>query len=125
MSQTRFAQSHEWVRLDGDVAVVGISDHAQSALGDVVFVDLPEAGRTVEAGEAVAVVESVKAASDIYAPIAGTISAANAALVDNPGLVNSAPMGEGWFFTITPRDAADAEKLMDAEAYAKHAEDGN
>lgn len=125
MSQTRFAQSHEWVRLDGDVAVVGISDHAQNALGDVVFVDLPEPGRSVEAGEAVAVVESVKAASDIYAPIAGTIAAANGALVDNPGLVNSAPMGEGWFFTITPRDAADVETLMDADAYARHAEDGN
>lgn len=125
MSQARFAESHEWVRLDGDVATVGISDHAQNALGDVVFVDLPEAGRVVEAGEAVAVVESVKAASDIYAPIAGTIAAVNSALVDNPALVNSAPMGEGWFFTITPRDAAEIDKLMDADAYARHAEEGH
>jgi glycine cleavage system H protein len=125
MSQTRFAASHEWVRLDGDTAVVGISDHAQSALGDVVFVDLPEPGRVVEAGEAVAVVESVKAASDIYAPVAGTIAAANSGLVDDPSLVNRDPMGEGWFFTITPRDAADIGKLMDADAYAKHAEEGN
>ncbi|WP_424135428.1 glycine cleavage system protein GcvH [Roseomonas chloroacetimidivorans] len=124
MSQTRFAKSHEWVRLDGDVAVVGISDHAQNALGDVVFVELPEPGREVEAGEAVAVVESVKAASDIYAPIAGTIAANNAALVDNPGLVNSEPMGEGWFFTITPRDATEIDALMDADTYAKHAEEG-
>jgi glycine cleavage system H protein len=125
MSQTRFAASHEWVRLDGDTATVGISDHAQNALGDVVFVDLPEPGRAVEAGEAVAVVESVKAASDIYAPVAGTISAANSNLVDDPSLVNRDPMGEGWFFTITPRDAADIGKLMDADAYAKHAEEGN
>jgi glycine cleavage system H protein len=125
MSQARFAESHEWVRLDGDVATVGISDHAQNALGDVVFVDLPEAGRVVEAGEAVAVVESVKAASDIYAPIAGTIAAVNDALVDNPALVNSAPMGEGWFFTITPRDASEIDKLMDADAYARHAEEGH
>jgi glycine cleavage system H protein len=124
MSQTRFAKSHEWVRLDGAVATVGISDHAQNALGDVVFVELPEPGRTVEAGEAVAVVESVKAASDIYAPISGTIAAANTALVDNPGLVNSDPMGEGWFFTITPRDAAEMDGLMDADAYAQHAEEG-
>ena len=124
MSQTRFAESHEWVRLDGDVAVVGISTHAQDALGDVVFVELPEPGREVEAGEAVAVVESEKAASDIYAPIAGTVAAVNAALVDDPATVNRDPMGEGWFFTITPRDAADADKLMDADAYAKHAEAG-
>lgn len=124
MSQTRFAQSHEWVRLDGDVAVVGISDHAQSALGDVVFVDLPEVGREVEVGDSVAVVESVKAASDIYAPISGTVAAVNDALVDNPGLVNSGAMGEGWFFTITPRDASEIEKLMDADAYARHAEEG-
>jgi glycine cleavage system H protein len=125
MSETRFAESHEWVRLDGDVAVVGISDHAQSALGDVVFVDLPEVGREVTAGEAVAVVESVKAASDIYAPISGTVAAVNEALVDNPALVNSGAMGEGWFFTVTPKDTSEIGKLMDAEAYAKHAEDAH
>ncbi|MCR0983072.1 glycine cleavage system protein GcvH [Roseomonas populi] len=125
MSETRFAESHEWVRLDGDVAVVGISDHAQGALGDVVFVDLPEVGREVTAGEAVAVVESVKAASDIYAPISGTIAAVNEALVDNPALVNSGAMGEGWFFTITPKDTSEIGKLMDAEAYAKHAEEAH
>ncbi|WP_338661325.1 glycine cleavage system protein GcvH [Pararoseomonas sp. SCSIO 73927] len=125
MSETRFAESHEWVRLDGDVAVVGISDHAQNALGDVVFVDLPEVGREVTAGEAVAVVESVKAASDIYAPISGTVAAVNDALVDNPALVNSGAMGEGWFFTITPKDTAEIGKLMDAEGYAKHAEEAH
>ena len=122
MTQPRFAESHEWARLDGETATVGISAHAQEALGDIVFVELPEPGRAVEAGEAVAVVESVKAASDIYAPVAGTISGSNNTLVDDPGLVNRDPMGEGWFFTITPRDAADVEKLMDADAYAKHAE---
>ena len=125
MSETRFAESHEWVRLDGDVAVVGISDHAQNALGDVVFVDLPEVGREVTAGEAVAVVESVKAASDIYAPISGTVAAVNEALVDSPALVNSGAMGEGWFFTIMPKDTAEIGKLMDAEAYAKHAEEAH
>lgn len=124
MSQTRFAKSHEWIRLDGDVATVGISDHAQNALGDVVFVDLPEVGRAVEAGESVAVVESVKAASDIYAPVAGTIAAVNAALTDNPGLVNSDPAGEGWFFAITPTRNADIDALMDADAYLAHAESG-
>ena len=124
MPELRHTKDHEWVRQDGDAAVVGITDHAQNALGDVVFVDLPEVGREVAAGEAIAVVESVKAASDIYAPIAGTIAAVNAALVDDPALVNRDPMGEGWFFTITPRDAADADKLMDADAYAKHAEAG-
>ncbi|MFT8244095.1 glycine cleavage system protein GcvH [Roseomonas sp. BN140053] len=117
MTETRFAPSHEWVRLEGDVAVVGISDHAQTALGDVVFVELPEAGREVAAGEAVAVVESVKAASDIYAPIAGRIVESNAALVDDPSLVNSAPMAEGWFFRIAPSDPAAIDALLDEAAY--------
>ncbi len=109
MSELRFSKDHEWVRFDGDVATVGISDHAQTALGDVVFVDLPEVGREVAAGEACAVVESVKAASDIYAPIAGRIVEVNAALADN---------GEGWFFRIEPANAADADALMDETAYA-------
>ena len=108
----------------GDTRCRNAPEVRDDALGDVVFVDLPETGRAVEAGEAVAVVESVKAASDIYAPIAGTVAAVNAALVDDPATVNRDPMGEGWFFTITPRDVADAEKLMDADAYAKHAEAG-
>ncbi|MFC0409740.1 glycine cleavage system protein GcvH [Roseomonas elaeocarpi] len=117
MSETRFAASHEWIRPEGEEAVVGITSHAQEALGDVVFVDLPEAGREVEAGESVAVVESVKAASDIYAPVAGTIIGNNEALSDNPGLVNSAPTGEGWFFRIKPRDMGDLGNLMDEAAY--------
>jgi glycine cleavage system H protein len=125
MSETRFTESHEWVRLEGDIATVGISDHAQNALGDVVFVDLPEPGRVVEAGDTVAVVESVKAASDIYAPIAGKIVEVNAALADDPSLVNREAMGEGWFFRIAPRDASAIGKLMDADAYAAHAESGH
>jgi glycine cleavage system H protein len=118
MSEIRFSKDHEWVRFDGDVATIGISDHAQTALGDVVFVELPEIGREVEAGEACAVVESVKAASDIYAPLAGRIVEVNAALTDNPGLVNAEPVGEGWFFRIEPRDGAGADELMDETAYA-------
>jgi glycine cleavage system H protein len=118
MSELRFSKDHEWVRFDGDVATIGISDHAQTALGDVVFVDLPEVGREVTAGEACAVVESVKAASDIYAPIAGRIVEVNPALSDNPGLVNAEPTGEGWFFRIEPADASEADALMDEAAYA-------
>ena len=117
----KFTKDHEWVRMEGDTATIGITDHAQNALGDVVFVDLPEPGRVVAAGEAVAVVESVKAASDVYAPIAGRIAEVNNALVDEPALVNSAPTGEGWFFRIVP-DAALPDDLMDADAYAAFVE---
>ena len=122
MADTRFTKQHEWVRLDGGDATVGITDHAQSALGDVVFVDLPEIGREVSAGEAVAVVESVKAASDIYAPIAGTVTAVNDALNSDPGLVNRAADGEGWFFRIEPTDPSAIADLLDADAYAAHVE---
>lgn len=118
MTQTRFTKDHEWVRLEGDVAVVGITDHAQNALGDVVFVELPEAGREVTSGEAVAVVESVKAASDVYAPIAGKIVEVNSVLGDNPGTINTAPTTDGWFFKIAPSDLADFAELMDEATYA-------
>jgi glycine cleavage system H protein len=118
MAELRFTKDHEWIRLDGDVATVGITDHAQNALGDVVFVDLPEVGREVAAGEAIAVVESVKAASDVYAPVAGRVAESNAALAENPALVNSAPTGEGWFFKIEGVDAATVAALMDEAAYA-------
>lgn len=120
MSDTKFTKDHEWVRLDGGVATVGITDHAQNALGDVVFVDLPEVGREVAAGEAVAVVESVKAASDVYAPIAGKIVEVNAGLSDNPGNINSAPTTDGWFFRIEPADVAEIAALMDEAAYAAY-----
>ena len=120
MSETKFTKDHEWVRLEGGIATVGITDHAQNALGDVVFVDLPEVGREVSAGEAVAVVESVKAASDVYAPIAGKIVEVNSALADNPGTINSAPTTDGWFFRIEPADPAEVAALMDEAAYAAY-----
>jgi glycine cleavage system H protein len=122
MAEMKFSKDHEWIRLEGDIATVGITDHAQTALGDVVFVDLPEVGREVAAGEACAVVESVKAASDVYAPIAGRVMEVNGALVDNPGLVNAEPTGEGWFFRLEGVDAASVEGLMDESAYAAFVE---
>ncbi len=122
MPELRFTKDHEWVRLEGGAAVVGITDHAQNALGDVVFVDLPEVGREVAAHEAVAVVESVKAASDVYAPLAGRIAEVNAALTENPGLVNSSPAGEGWFFRLEGVKAEDFNALMDEAGYAAFVE---
>jgi glycine cleavage system H protein len=119
MSEVRFTKDHEWVRLDGDVATVGITDHAQEALGDIVFVELPEPGRDVTEGEACAVVESVKAASDVYAPLAGRVTENNAAVIDEPALINREPAGEGWFFKLQLTDAASFATLMDADAYAK------
>jgi len=120
MSETKFTKDHEWVRLEGGVATIGITDHAQNALGDVVFVDLPEVGRAVTAGEAVAVVESVKAASDVYAPIAGRIVEVNAGLAENPGTINAAPTTDGWFFRIEAADPAAVAALMDEAAYAAY-----
>jgi glycine cleavage system H protein len=118
MSEPRFTKDHEWVLLDGDIATVGITNHAQEALGDVVFVDLPEPGRTVEEAEACAVVESVKAASDVYAPLAGTVTEHNAALAEDPALVNRAAESEGWFFKLRLSDPAAFAALMTAADYA-------
>ncbi|MEO3473008.1 glycine cleavage system protein GcvH [Roseomonas sp. CAU 1739] len=118
MSDPKFTKDHEWVRLEGGIATIGITDHAQNALGDVVFVDLPEVGREVAAGESIAVVESVKAASDVYAPIAGKIVEVNSALGENPGTINSAPTTDGWFFKIEAADVAEVAALMDEAAYA-------
>jgi glycine cleavage system H protein len=118
MSDPKFTKDHEWVRLEGGIATIGITDHAQNALGDVVFVDLPEVGRTVAAGESVAVVESVKAASDVYAPIGGKIVEVNSALGENPGTINTAPTTDGWFFKIEAADLAEVAALMDEDAYA-------
>jgi glycine cleavage system H protein len=113
----RYAASHEWARLEADGSVtVGISDHAQEALGDVVFVELPEVGATLGAGDQAGVVESVKAASDIYAPVAGEVIAVNDALTDSPELVNADPYAN-WFFKVKPADASDLDKLLDAAAY--------
>ncbi|MBI1178035.1 glycine cleavage system protein GcvH [bacterium] len=116
-SDLKYAKSHEWVRLEGELATVGISDHAQHELTDVVFVELPEVGRKVAAGEACAVVESVKTASDIYAPISGEIVEVNASVVNDPGLVNQQPYSGGWFFKLRPSDANEASALLDPAAY--------
>jgi glycine cleavage system H protein len=112
-----FTKDHEWIDVDGDIATVGITDYAQGQLGDVVFVELPEAGRTVAAGKEAAVVESVKAASEVYAPVSGTVTEANAALEATPDLVNSAPEGEGWFFRLKLSNPAELEGLLDEAAY--------
>jgi glycine cleavage system H protein len=114
---TYYTQEHEWIRVDGGEATVGITDFAQGQLGDIVFVELPEAGRQVTRGGEAAVVESVKAASDVYAPVSGEISEANQALSDDPSLVNTDPEGEGWFFRLRLSDAGELDGLMDAAAY--------
>ena len=115
----KFSKDHEWIdTAQADAAIVGITQHGQDALGDVVFVDLPEVGREVTAGESVAVVESVKAASDVYAPIAGKIVEVNGTLSDTPGTINAAPTTDGWFFRIEPSDAAEVAALMDEADYA-------
>jgi glycine cleavage system H protein len=118
-SDLKYAKTHEWVRLAGEYASVGITDHAQHELTDVVFVELPAQGRTVKAGEACAVVESVKTASDIYSPLSGEIVATNQAVVDNPALVNSAPYGDGWFFKIKLSKPEEAAKLLSPDEYSK------
>jgi glycine cleavage system H protein len=114
----RFTKDHEWVSVDGDIATVGITQYAADQLGDVVFVEVPAAGRKVAKGEAIAVVESVKAASDIYAPVSGEVVESNAALADTPGDVNTEPMGKGWFFKIKISDKGELAGLMDEAAYA-------
>ncbi len=113
-----FTQDHEWIDVDGDTATVGITDYAQGQLGDIVFVEVPDAGRTLAKGDEAAVVESVKAASDVYSPVAGTVTEGNAALADQPDLVNTDPEGEGWFFRLTIADAGELDGLMDAAGYA-------
>src|SRR6185312_8956653 len=117
MSVTRYTKDHEWVSLSGDTATIGITNHAQEALGDVVFVELPDAGREVEEAEACAVVESVKAASDVYSPLAGKVVESNQAIVDDPALVNRDPTGDGWFFKIELADRDALDELMDEAAY--------
>ncbi|WP_310497191.1 glycine cleavage system protein GcvH [Sandarakinorhabdus sp.] len=112
-----FTAEHEWIDVSGDTATVGITDYAQGQLGDVVFVELPETGCSVTKGGEAAVVESVKAASDVYAPVSGTVTQGNAALADDPALVNAAPEGEGWFFKLTLSDPSELDGLMDTAAY--------
>jgi glycine cleavage system H protein len=117
----RYRSTHEYARKDGSDCVVGISDHAQQALGDIVFVEMVEVGKTVAQGEAIGVVESVKAASDIYAPVSGVVAAVNQALQDEPSLVNGDPYGAGWLLRITPSKASEWDGLLDAAAYEKEA----
>jgi glycine cleavage system H protein len=115
-----YCPSHEWLRLEGDIATVGLSDHAQEELTDIVFVELPAVGRALEAGDPTAVVESVKAASDIYAPVGGEIIAVNPAVEADPALVNTDPYGKGWLFKLRVKHTADVDSLMDAAAYQAH-----
>ena len=112
-----FTKEHEWIRVDGDTATVGISDHAQEQLGDIVFAEVPEAGRPVSKGQEAAVVESVKAASDVYAPVSGEVTEGNPALADDPSLINNDPEGEGWFFKIKLANPSELDGLMDEAAY--------
>jgi glycine cleavage system H protein len=113
----KFTEDHEWLRIEGDVATVGITDHAQEQLGDLVFVELPAPGTRPDKGAAAAVVESVKAASDVYAPVSGEVTEINQAIVDEPALVNRDPMGEGWFFKIKISDPSQLKRLLDEKAY--------
>ena len=112
-----FTREHEWIRVEGDTATVGISDHAQQALGDIVFAEVPEAGRSLAKGQEAAVVESVKAASDVYAPVGGDVTEGNAALADDPALINRDPEGDGWFFKLTLADSSELDGLMDEASY--------
>ena len=120
MATLRYTREHEWIRVEDGVGTIGITDYAQQQLGDVVFVELPEIGRVVERGADAAVVESVKAASEIYAPVSGEVVAVNQALADEPGTVNSDPVGAGWFFKLRLADPGELDTLLDAAAYKAH-----
>ena len=112
-----FTKEHEWIRVEGDTATVGISDHAQEALGDIVFTEVPESGKQLAKGQEAAVVESVKAASDVYSPVSGEVTEGNQAVADDPSLVNSDPEGEGWFFRLRLDNPSELDGLMDENAY--------
>ena len=114
---TYFTREHEWIKVDGDTATVGITDHAQEALGDIVFTEVPEAGKQLAKGQEAAVVESVKAASDVYSPVSGEVTEGNQAVIDDSSLVNSDPEGAGWFFKIRLSDAGELDGLMDEASY--------
>ena len=118
MAELRFTEEHEWVAVDGDLGIIGISDYAQKQLGDVVYVELPAVGADFAKGDEAAVVESVKAASEVYAPVSGSVVEANKALADSPALVNEAAPSDGWFFKIRLKEPGEVESLMDARAYA-------
>ena len=119
----KFLKSHEWARVEEDGTVtVGISDHAQELLGDIVFVELPEVGKEISQSSDIAIVESVKAASDVYSPLTGEVTEINETLNDNPEIINSSPYEDGWFFKIKPQDISEMEKLLDADAYESSSE---
>ena len=120
MPTLRFTKDHEWIRQDGDTAAIGITDYAQQQLGDIVYVELPAVGATVEAGKEAAVVESAKAASEVYAPVSGEVVAVNDAIADDPGKVNADPMGEGWFLKVKLVDPKALDGLMDEAAYKRY-----
>jgi glycine cleavage system H protein len=120
MSETRFTKDHEWIKIDGKIGTVGITQFAQSQLGDIVFVEVPPAGKAVKAGGEAAVVESVKAASEVYSPVSGTVKEGNGALPDAPETVNQDPEGAGWFFKIELSDVTELDGLMDKAAYEKY-----
>ena len=117
MTAVRYTRDHEWVRVEGDIAVIGITDYAQTQLGDVVYVELPELGRRLEKGKEAAVVESVKAASEVYAPVTGEVVAVNDALTGEPGRINADPQGEGWFLKLRLANPRELDDLLDATAY--------
>ena len=119
MAELRFTKDHEWIAVDGDIATVGITEHAQEQLGDVVFIELPEVGKAIEKGGGAAVVESVKAASEVYAPVSGSVTAVNDALTSDPGLVNRSAEGDGWFMKVKLKNKSDLADLMDKTAYDK------
>lgn len=122
MATVKFSKDHEWVQIEGDTGTVGITDYAQGSLGDIVFVEVPEVGATFSKGDDVAVVESVKAASELYAPVSGEITETNDALAADPALVNTSPTDEGWFFKIKLVDPSELDELMDEAAYKKFVE---
>lgn len=122
MSDIRFSKDHEWIRVDGDICAVGITEYAQEQLGDIVFVELPDVGKVLEQNADAAVVESVKAASEVYAPVSGEVTEVNEALTDDPSKVNSDPMGEGWFYKMRISDASQLDELMEEAAYADFVE---
>jgi glycine cleavage system H protein len=123
MSTLRFTRDHEWIRLDGDIATVGITDYAQSQLGDVVYIELPEIGRVIDKGKEAAVVESVKAASEVYAPVSGEVAEVNETLAADPARVNADAMGEGWFLKLRIADPKELDELLDEDAYQRFVEE--
>ena len=122
MSEKKYSKQHEWVSMEGDVATVGITKHAAEMLGDIVFVELPDIGKEVSQSGDTAIVESVKAASDVYSPLSGEITEINEALIDNPEIINTSPYESGWFFKIKPQDISEMDKLLDAQAYESTSE---